>query len=215
MDSAAVKTNGAWYGRISPAMLDRFEQVLIMLLWVGLVHRVIGAFAINKDAWLVLISETSVMIFTVLRRPTTAITLKPGDWMLAITATAAPLLIQPGYDMFPALREFAMALVLIGNLGQAAAKLSLRRSFGIAAANRGVKVSGAYRFVRHPMYAGYLLVHIGILLLMPSPLNLALYVIGWTAQIRRLKAEEALLGQDPAYQDYMTKVRWRLIPGIF
>ena len=215
MNELAVKTNGTGRGWASPAMLDRLEQVLIVMLWVWLVQRVVGSFAVNKDGWLLLVSETSVMLFTVIRRPTNAITLDLGDWLLAITATAAPLLIQPGYDMFPQIHALGVAMVLLGNFGQAAAKLSLRRSFGIAPANRGVKVSGAYRFVRHPMYAGYLMVHIGILMLMPSPLNLTLYIIGWTAQIRRLKAEEALLGQDPAYQDYMTKVRWRLVPGVF
>lgn len=214
MNSTAIKADG--HGLWTAARLDRIEQILIVGLWVWLVQRVVVVtMAGSKDAWLLLLSETSVMVFTVIRRSTKAITLDLGDWLLAITATAAPLLIQPGFDLFPKAHAFGMALVLLGNLGQAAAKLSLRRSFGIAAANRGVKVSGAYRFVRHPMYAGYLVVHIGILLLMPSVLNLTLYIIGWTAQIRRLKAEEVLLGRDPAYQLYMAKVRWRLVPGVF
>jgi protein-S-isoprenylcysteine O-methyltransferase Ste14 len=42
-----------------------------------------------------------------------------------------------------------------------------------------------------------------------------IYTIGWTAQMRRILAEEALLGQDVAYRDYMAKVRWRLIPRVF
>ena len=202
----------------APALLDRIEQAVIITLWVWLVWRVVGsamAPGASKDGWLLLISETSVMIFTVIRRPTQAITMDIGNWMLAITATAAPLLIRPGYDMFPQVHALGVALVLAGNIGQAAAKLSLRRSFGIAPANRGVKVDGAYRFVRHPMYAGYLLVHIGILVLMPSAMNLMVYAVGWGAQIRRLLAEEALLGQDPAYAAYMQRVRWHLLPGIF
>jgi protein-S-isoprenylcysteine O-methyltransferase Ste14 len=78
-----------------------------------------------------------------------------------------------------------------------------------------VKVSGVYRLVRHPMYAGYLLVHIGNMLLFPSVFNLVLYGIGWWAQILRLLAEEALLSQDEAYRAYQAKVRWRLLPGLF
>ena len=101
------------------------------------------------------------------------------------------------------------------NLVQLAAKLFLRRSFGIAPANRGIKTGGMYKFVRHPMYAGYLLVHIGILLLMPTALNFTIYAISWWAQILRLLAEERLLGEDPAYREFCTKTRWRLIPGIF
>jgi protein-S-isoprenylcysteine O-methyltransferase Ste14 len=69
--------------------------------------------------------------------------------------------------------------------------------------------------VRHPMYAGYLFVHIGIFALMPSAMNLVIYALGWWAQILRLLAEEALLGRDDAYAAYMGKVRWRLVPGVF
>ena len=98
---------------------------------------------------------------------------------------------------------------------QISGKLFLRRSFGIAPANRGIKRDGVYRFVRHPIYAGYLFTHIGILLVMPSLVNLAIYAIGWWAQILRIDAEEALLGQDPDYRDYMQQTRWRLIPGIY
>jgi protein-S-isoprenylcysteine O-methyltransferase Ste14 len=53
------------------------------------------------------------------------------------------------------------------------------------------------------------------MVLMPSLFNLAVYAIGWWAQILRLKAEEELLGQDPAYRAFMAKVRWRLVPGVF
>jgi protein-S-isoprenylcysteine O-methyltransferase Ste14 len=212
-DSTAIKhTRGApaW---LRPAMLDRAEQLLIALLWVWLVHRVLVS--PNGYAPLALISETSVMFFTVIRRPTETISLDLGDWLLAITATAAPLLIQPGLDILPMLAPAGLVLVFVGNLLQAAAKLSLRRSFGIAPANRGVKSDGLYRFVRHPMYAGYLLVHIGLFVLMPSPVNLVIYIIGWWAQILRLRAEEELLANDAAYRAYLLKVRWRLVPGLF
>jgi protein-S-isoprenylcysteine O-methyltransferase Ste14 len=201
------------FARANPRILDRTEQVLITVLFVWLVYRVIESQ--NSYAPLLLISEAAVVIFTLIRRPTSDISLRLGDWLLAVTATAAPLLIQPGLDIFPAIAPLGVLLVLAGNVFQGLAKLSLRRSFGIAPANRGIKADGLYRFVRHPMYAGYLLVHIGILVLMFSPMNLLIYVIGWWAQILRLKAEETLLSQDPAYRDYCARVRWRLVPGVF
>lgn len=207
---AASAEPPAW---LRPQVLDRIEQVLIALLWVWLVRRVIVS--PNAYAPLMLMSETAVMLFVLIRRPTNAISLDLGDWLLAITATAAPLLIQPGMDLFPAIAPVGLALMFAGNVGQLYAKLALRRSFGIAPANRGVKVSGPYRLVRHPMYAGYLLVHLGVLVLMFSPMNLLIYIIGWWAQIRRLLAEEALLSRDPAYRAYRERVRWRLLPGMF
>lgn len=198
---------------LTPARADRLEQVVIALLWVWLVQRVLNSF--NPDAWLLLISETAIMIFTVFRRPTQAITMRLGDWLLAVTATAAPMLVVPGVMLVPSLEKVGIALFIIGNLFQLWAKLILRRSFGVAAANRGIKIAGPYRFVRHPMYAGYAIIHLAFLLLMFMPVNLVLYAIGWWAQILRIKAEENVLSQDPKYADYMTKVRWRLIPGIF
>jgi len=194
-------------------LLDRAEQVVILLLWVVLVERVIRSG--NIYAPLLLLSETAVLVFALIRRPTQAITRRLGDWLLAIAATAAPLLIVPSQSPLPQIAFAGVTLVLLGNVGQAAAKLALRRSFGIAPANRGIKVSGPYALVRHPMYAGYLLVHIGNLVLFPSLLNVTVYAIGWTAQILRLQAEEQLLSQDETYRAYRDKVRWRLIPGIF
>ena len=40
--------------------------------------------------------------------------------------------------------------MLIGLYVQISGKLILGRSFGLIAANRGIKVAGPYRIVRHP-----------------------------------------------------------------
>lgn len=198
---------------LTPARLDRLEQAAILILWLFLVERVWVSG--NPLAPLLLIAETTVMFFVLIRRPTEAISIRPGDWMLAITATAAPMLVMPGPSPWPALVPLGIALVLVGNLFQVWAKLSLRRSFGVAPANRGVKVEGPYRIVRHPMYAGYFITHVGIMVLMPSWFNLAVYIVSWWSQVLRLLAEEHLLGQDPAYQAFSQKTRWRMLPGVF
>ena len=199
----------------TPARIDRLEQISILLLWVLLVRRVIAAS--NPLAPLILVAETAVVIFVLVRRPTEAISLRPSDWLLAIIATFAPLLIQPADTpaALHALIPLGVGLAVVGNLVQLAAKMFLRRSFGIAPANRGIKTGGMYKLVRHPMYAGYLLVHIGILLLMPTVFNFVIYAIGWSAQILRLLAEERLLSEDPIYRALCAKTRWRLIPGVF
>ena len=53
------------------------------------------------------------------------------------------------------------AIMLIGLYVQISAKVILGRSFGLIAANRGIKVAGPHRIVRHPMYAGYTILHVG------------------------------------------------------
>ncbi len=215
MDSSGIisASQSGWRKLVQPAVLDRIEQVAILVLWAFLVQRVYNS--ANPLAPLLLLAETAVVIFVLIRRPTKDISRNAGDWMLAVTATAAPLLIMPVANPFPQAASLGVALVLLGNAFQIWAKLSLRRSFGIAPANRGIKVAGPYRIVRHPMYAGYLAVNIGIMALMPSLFNLMIYTIAWWAQILRLKAEERLLSEDPAYRDFKEKTRWRLVPGVF
>lgn len=200
---------------LTPRRLDRAEQVVIVLFWAALVWRVWQS---PNPFWpLLLFTETSVLVFVLLRRPTDAISMRFGDWLLAITATAAPMLIVPVQipgAMVP-LESIALGLVATGTVVQLAGKLFLRRSFGVAPANRGIKTGGMYRFVRHPIYAGYLMIHLGLLMMMPSLTNFLLYAIGWWAQILRLLAEERLLGEDPEYRAFMQKTRWRLVPGVF
>ena len=211
MDSTAPPGQPAFLLR--PRVLDRIEQAAILAMWAVFAWRMIQT--PNSYGPAIIASETAVMLFTLIRRPTATISLRMGDWLLATTATIAPLLIIPTDNSYRALAGIALFLLLFGNSWQAWAKLILRRSFGLTPANRGVKITGAYRFMRHPMYAGYLMVHLGVLMVMFSPYNAAVYAIGWTAQILRLLAEERLLGEDPAYRKYMGQVRWRLIPGVF
>jgi protein-S-isoprenylcysteine O-methyltransferase Ste14 len=215
VSAAATGTSEATAPRtlLRPQVLDRLEQIGIIVLWGPFAWRMLHAE--NPYAAAVMLSEFAVLVFTLLRRPTNAISVNLGDWMLACTATFAPLLVIGADNSFPQLANVGLFMLIVGNVWQAAAKLVLRRSFGIAPANRGVKVSGPYRYMRHPMYAGYLFVHIGVLIVMFSWHNLLVYAIGWAAQVRRLLAEERLLSNDPVYAEYMGQVRWRLLPGIF
>ncbi|WP_175965697.1 methyltransferase family protein [Burkholderia sp. BCC0322] len=95
------------------------------------------------------------------------------------------------------------------------AKLSLGRSFGLLPANRGVVSVGAYRFVRHPIYAAYLLSEIGFVLANYSPRNVFMITSWMLLQIGRICLEERVLSEDPDYRAYKEKVRYRLIPGVF
>jgi protein-S-isoprenylcysteine O-methyltransferase Ste14 len=102
-----------------------------------------------------------------------------------------------------------------GMITQISAKTVLWRSYGLIPANRGVKTGGPYRFVRHPMYAGYSLIHIGFLLGFPSLQNFLLYLTTFLIEVARLMREELILNNDRIYRDYAARVRFRLFPGIF
>jgi len=95
------------------------------------------------------------------------------------------------------------------------AKLSLRRSFGLLPANRGIVTTGAYRFVRHPIYTGYFVGHMAFLLANFCWQNVLVYVLLYAMQIVRVLREEALLSSDHTYRAYMQRVRFRAVPGVF
>jgi protein-S-isoprenylcysteine O-methyltransferase Ste14 len=76
--------------------------------------------------------------------------------------------------------------------------------------------AGPYRFVRHPMYAGILLMSWGMPLLLgswwaviPGVLTILLFIIRTALEDRTLQAEL------PGYKEYVEKVHYRLIPGVW
>jgi protein-S-isoprenylcysteine O-methyltransferase Ste14 len=105
-------------------------------------------------------------------------------------------------------------LQMIGILLQIFSKFWLGRSYGFLPANRGVVTTGPYRIVRHPMYFGYLLNHIGFLLGSFSVHNLVVYLFFYVFQVIRILLEEKILMQDDRYVKYAQKVRFRIIPLI-
>lgn len=111
--------------------------------------------------------------------------------------------------------EAGVLLQAAGILLQIYSKLSLGRSFGLLPANRGVVDSGAYRFIRHPIYASYMVGHIGFILSFFSFWNLGILFFAYIFQFIRIKEEEMILNEDANYLDYSTRVRWRILPFVF
>ncbi|MBI1261549.1 MAG: isoprenylcysteine carboxylmethyltransferase family protein [Rhizobiales bacterium] len=197
--------------------VEIFERLSVLILFGWLCQRIIYSLE-TSDTWyplLLLASEALVVVFMLIRRSTQNISHHPWDWSLAFGAMLLPMLVMP-FEATPLMTPgFCAWLLFIGFLLQLYAKLSLNRSFGVVAANRGVVAAGPYRWVRHPMYAAYFISHIGFLLLYPSFWNLAVYLTSAGIQIMRLLAEERLLSESAEYRDLMQRVPYRLVPGIF
>ena len=76
--------------------------------------------------------------------------------------------------------------------------------------------TGPYAIVRHPMYAGGLLLFLGTPLALGSYWGLLAFGATLPALIWRLLDEERFLTESlSGYVEYCAKVHWRLIPGIF
>jgi protein-S-isoprenylcysteine O-methyltransferase Ste14 len=116
-------------------------------------------------------------------------------------ASGTLLLILAVYIVFEALKENTFAAPVV--------KMQKER---------GQKVisTGLYAIVRHPMYAGAVLLFIAAPLLLGSVWGLWLgLLLIVTIGVRSL-GEEAMLKEElEGYRDYMQKVKWRMIPFVF
>lgn len=109
-----------------------------------------------------------------------------------------------------------VVLQTVGTLWQFSSKAFLGRSFGLLPAQRGLVMSGPYRVVRHPIYLGYLIGHVGFLCANFSWRNAAVLALLYVAQVHRIQREEAVLAADsPEYRGYQQRVRWRLLPFVY
>ena len=85
-------------------------------------------------------------------------------------------------------------------------------------AERGQRVidTGPYALVRHPMYSAALLYIVGMPLLLGSGYGLLAVVVFIAGIVPRAISEERLLQRDlPGYSDYVRRVRYRFVPGVW
>ena len=188
------------------------ERLFLIPLSLGVILRVVPQLAEHPHFALFLVSElVGVALLLLQRRGETTTELYPI--LVAFVGTGVALLVAPTGQRLIS-DQSSLALILAGSAIALAAKLFLGRSFGVVPANRGVKAAGVYRFVRHPMYAGYMINQLGFLLVFFSLWNVMIYALAWTAFWLRTGEEEKFLRRDPAYRRYAEQVRFRLIPGL-
>lgn len=83
---------------------------------------------------------------------------------------------------------------------------------------RGHQVAegGLYRHVRHPMYAGLVLIMAGLCIWLGSTAALIAMLVPTAILVVRILFEERMLRtQLTGYGEYAGRVRWRLVPGVW
>ena len=156
---------------------------------------------------------TAAVLFVVRRQPL-SLSRSPLAWTAAAVGTFGMLGARPHYAPVASLEPLYAAAQVTGAGVAIWAVVSLGRSFGLVAANRGVATHGPYRFVRHPLYAGYFLTQTGYLLENPSVRNAALYLLVTGVQGVRIVVEERWLMLDPLYRAYALEVPGRVLPLV-
>ncbi len=196
---------------------DLGARVVVVALFTLMAIRIGGDFLATgrMTGLLLLASELLVVVLTVLRRSTYVVDRSYRARVLTAISMLGPIMVRPGAvaalapEVFTVLFSAAGLTVVIGG------KLSLGRSFGLMPANRGVVSSGLYRIVRHPIYMGYLITHIGFIAANPTTWNVVMLVAADLTLMWRAVCEEETLQKDDAYRAYQQVVRWRVVPGVF
>jgi protein-S-isoprenylcysteine O-methyltransferase Ste14 len=139
-----------------------------------------------------------------------------------------PMVIVAGLDhRYNWSPEFPLWLIVLGfiliSLGYAFAAWALAENRFFSSVvriqtERGHVVcdTGPYRFVRHPGYAGNILPLFGIVLALGSIWTLIPAAVATIITVIRTVLEDQTLREElPGYGDYVRRVRYRLIPGIY
>jgi protein-S-isoprenylcysteine O-methyltransferase Ste14 len=158
--------------------------------------------------------ELVLVVLFLARRAPKESSKAPLDWFATIAAFTL-LVARPVTDYSISESWLFEVIQFVGVAGSLWSLLSLGRSFGLVASNRGLQTRGPYRFVRHPIYAFYFFVWIGYLLESPSTRNFVVFSAAALCQFVRIYREEKFLRRDPAYEPYCRAVRYRLVPGIY
>ena len=136
-------------------------------------------------------------------------TLAASGGMLILPCFMRPTNLSAG-----ALATTGLIFELFGVVLTQVARVYMGRSFGVLPANRGIVSKGPFRWVRHPIYFGWLILAIGYAMSYPNDRNIMLIAATLPFMVWRIDQEEVHLSADPEYRRYMDRVRYRLWPWV-
>jgi protein-S-isoprenylcysteine O-methyltransferase Ste14 len=198
-------------------LADVLARITIIVLFTFMAVRIGADFLATGrlTGLLLLASETLVVVLTVFRRAPSAVDRSLRARLLTAISMMGPPLVRPAVVAALLSETITVALSAAGLLVVIGGKMSLGRSFGLMPANRGIVSTGLYRLVRHPIYLGYLITHVGFVAANPTIWNAITLVAADVALLIRATCEEKTLAKDPEYRAYQERVRWRVVPGLF
>jgi protein-S-isoprenylcysteine O-methyltransferase Ste14 len=196
--------------------VDRTIAIVASLPFVYALYQRLAAGTLNIPRASAAIGLLVVIVTMVIRRAPQRVTPNPLWWLLAFVATYGPLawsaFAPQGRPIVPNI--ITNVLAIVGLAIVVYARVSLGRNIGFVPAQRQIVTSGAYRYVRHPIYTGLFLVWAVLVLRLYSGVNVALLLTFYVLIVIKCLVEEAFLRHDPEYEQYMQRVRYRFIPGL-
>jgi protein-S-isoprenylcysteine O-methyltransferase Ste14 len=197
--------------------VDKTIAIVACVPFVYALYRRLAEGSLTLPGAAAAIGQLITIATMILRRAPQRITPNPWWWLLAFVATYGSLgwgvFAPPGIPLVP--RLVTTTLSLLGLAVVVYARLSLGRNIGFVPAQRTLVSSGAYRYVRHPIYSGLFLTWLSLCLRQYSSLNLGLFLTICLLYFIKSLVEEGFLRHDPAYAAYLGQVRSRYFPGLF
>ncbi|MEP6872785.1 MAG: isoprenylcysteine carboxylmethyltransferase family protein [Burkholderiales bacterium] len=194
-------------------------RVFALLLLAFIVFRWGHAWMLDHSRWtvlLLLVSESYTLVLVLFAHRAIQRDVSSLAMVATIYASGAAALLGDQGTARVAPEWIGASLQLASLAWQFTAKVFLGRSFGLLPAQRGLVMAGPYRIVRHPIYFGYLIGHVGFLLVNFSWRNAGVLALLYVAQVIRIRREEFVLSEtDRSYRQYQTRVRWRLLPFVY
>lgn len=136
--------------------------------------------------------------------------------IITLVHLSLPLLMVSEINSNGYLPKIGKILIILGLTVSCLSVINLWESFGAVPALRKIKTEGLYSFVRHPIYTGYIISSVGLIVVTPSLRNLILFTLFLIMTVFRLtKEEQALSFNNDDYKKYKSLVRYRIVPCIY
>ena len=165
--------------------------------------------------WLWLGGAALMGLLVLTRIPPRTTMVTPSTLLATGVSIVVPALMRPEQPSHGLMAGAAIVVELLGvTLGQVS-RIYLGRRFALLPADRGIVTSGPFRSIRHPIYAGWLILSIGYVMAFPTIRNGLIVMATLPFILWRILQEETFLAGEPDFCDYIVRTRWRLIPGIY
>lgn len=167
--------------------------------WIGSVIMLVFAF-IAGYRWhtsgyiffcLLVIRDLAASWFLISRKQTADKFDTRFNYVLAYVSSALPVIYLESWKPLPHAGLVSSLLAIAGFTISTLALFDLGSSFGVSPANRGLVDTGFYRYVRHPMYFGYVLSEFGFIIL--NPINVIIWITSVSLYYGRSKIEDRVL----------------------
>lgn len=196
--------------------MDKVCAAIAVVPFIWLTYHRFQAFGLDLPRVVFAIHILVFIATMVTRKAPVRVSTNPWFWLLTFVETYWGVLtiglINRGRPLVPHWASNSVAIFTLGLVIWA--RISLGRSIGLVPALRTLVTHGAYRYVRHPIYSAICLSSIAAALNGYSPRNVTLLGLGIFWFLLKSVVEESFLRCDPAYADYMRRVRWRWLPAV-